>query len=81
MNPRLFLLKNECGISFIFKQGLVSESSVWTTELGCFLSSQKHQVILNLLVSAASLRTEMMSFQCACIVYILFRDFVLEQQA
>lgn len=46
MNPGLFLLKNECGILVVFKQGLVSESSVWTAELGCFLSSQKHQVIL-----------------------------------
>lgn len=39
MNPGLFLLKNECGILVAFKQGLVSESSVWTAELGCFLSS------------------------------------------
>lgn len=28
MNPSLFLLKNEFGISVVFKQGLVSESSV-----------------------------------------------------
>lgn len=58
MNRCLSLLKIKCVYAVIFLKSLVSESAVWTAELGCFLSSTRHQVILNLLVYTASSRMQ-----------------------
>lgn len=41
-----------------FLKSLLSESAVWTAELGCFLSLTRHQVMLNLLVYTAFSSTQ-----------------------